>query len=189
MGGGSEGAAFGQSQAWGYRWPRPPLPTASASEAPPPSILQFSSTPSDTTVSDRVTVEYRIYSTAIQDSHWSERASHVIKNSAARLVTRIDRRHHIKPVLQQLHWLPVEQRIHYKVLLQVYRALNGLAPAYIAELLQEHVPCRELRSASQSFGCTTIPHDVRRQELPQGRSPALELSASQRAAVPIPSRF
>ena len=74
-----------------------------------------------------------------------------IQNSAARLVTGIDRRHHIKPVLQQLHWLPVEQRIHYKLLLQVYRALNGLAPAYIAELLQEHVPCRELRSASRNL--------------------------------------
>ncbi len=74
-----------------------------------------------------------------------------IQNSAARLVTRTDRRHHISPVLKQLHWLPVEQRVRYKLLLQVYRALNGLAPAYITDLLQEHIPCRALRSASRSL--------------------------------------
>ena len=47
----------------------------------------------------------------------------------------------------KLHWLPVEQRIQYKLLIQVYKALNGLAPEYIADLLQEYVPTRELRSA------------------------------------------
>ena len=102
-----------------------------------------------------------------------------VQNSAARHVTRIDRRHHIKPVLQQLHWLPVEQRIHYKLLLQVYRALNGLVPAYIAELLQETRPMQGATlGLAESFGCTTITHHVGRQELPRSRSPALELSAS-----------
>ena len=52
---------------FGLQVARSPLPIAPVSEASPPSILQFSSTPSDTAVSDRVTVEYRIYSTAIQD--------------------------------------------------------------------------------------------------------------------------
>ena len=46
-----------------------------------------------------------------------------------------------------LHWLPVEQRIQYKLLIQVYKALNGLAPEYITELLQAYVPTRTLRSA------------------------------------------
>ena len=53
----------------------------------------------------------------------------------------------IKPVLMNLHWLPVEQRIQYKLLIQVYKALNGLEPEYIADLLQEYVPTRSLRSA------------------------------------------
>ena len=57
---------------------------------------------------------------------------------AARVVTRTRIRDHIKPVLMNIHWLPVEQslRIQYKLLIQVYNALNGLAPEYIADLLQ-----------------------------------------------------
>uniref|UniRef100_A0A3Q3G3E6 Uncharacterized protein n=1 Tax=Labrus bergylta TaxID=56723 RepID=A0A3Q3G3E6_9LABR len=35
---------------------------------------------------------------------------------------------HISPVLRSLHWLPVCQRIDFKILLLVYRALNGLGP-------------------------------------------------------------
>ena len=69
------------------------------------------------------------------------------QNIAARVVTRTRIRDHIKPVLMNLHWLPVEQRIQYKLLIQVYKALNGLAPEYIADLLQEYVPTRSLRSA------------------------------------------
>ena len=63
------------------------------------------------------------------------------------MVTRTRIRDHIKPVLMNLHWLPVEQRIQYKLLIQVYNALNGLAPEYIADLLQEYVPTRAMRSA------------------------------------------
>ena len=69
------------------------------------------------------------------------------QNIAARVVTRTRIRDHITPVLMNLHWLPVEQRIQYKLLIQVYKALNGLAPEYITELLQAYVPTRTLRSA------------------------------------------
>ena len=72
---------------------------------------------------------------------------HKCQNIAARVVTHTRIRDHIKPVLMRLHWLPVEQRIQYKLLIQVYKALNGLVPEYIADLLQEYVPTRTLRSA------------------------------------------
>ena len=62
-------------------------------------------------------------------------------------ITRTQIRSHITPVLVNLHWLPVEQRIQYKPLIQVYKALNGLAPEYITDLLQAYVPTRTLRSA------------------------------------------
>ena len=55
-------------------------------------------------------------------------------------------RDHVTPVLMNLHWLPVEQRIQYKLLIQVYKALNGLAPEYITDLLQAYFPTRTLRS-------------------------------------------
>ena len=73
------------------------------------------------------------------------------QNIAARVVTRTRTRGHIKPVLMNLHWLPVEQRIQYKLLIQVYKALNGLAPEYIADLLHEYVPTRALRSAGANL--------------------------------------
>ena len=59
-----------------------------------------------------------------------------VQNSAARVVACVGAREHITPVLIDLHWLPVAQRIHYKILLLTFKALNGLAPAYLQDLLQ-----------------------------------------------------
>lgn len=39
----------------------------------------------------------------------------------------------------------IQSRIHFKILVLTYRALNGQAPAYIKELLHLYVPCRSLR--------------------------------------------
>ena len=58
-----------------------------------------------------------------------------VQNTAARVVTVTKKFDHITPVLIQLHWLPVHFRILFKVLLLVYKALNGMAPLYITELL------------------------------------------------------
>ena len=53
---------------------------------------------------------------------------------------------HVTPLLMQLHWLPVEQRIRYKVLLIIYKSLNNLVPNYLADLFQPYTPPRSLRS-------------------------------------------
>jgi len=74
-----------------------------------------------------------------------------VQNSAARLLTRTSRAEHITPVLEQLHWLPVKQRVVFKILLQVYRACNNLAPEYICELLHACAPTRALRSNSEGL--------------------------------------
>ena len=42
----------------------------------------------------------------------------------------------ITPLLRDLHWLPVRQRISFKILLIVYKALLGQTPTYISELLK-----------------------------------------------------
>ena len=74
-----------------------------------------------------------------------------VQNCAARLVTRTNRAEHITPVLEQLHWLPVKQRVIFKILLQVYRSLNNSAPEYICELLHARAPTRSLRSNSEGL--------------------------------------
>ncbi|KAL2095649.1 hypothetical protein ACEWY4_007797 [Coilia grayii] len=71
----------------------------------------------------------------------------LIQNSAARLLTKTRKMEHITPVLAELHWLPVYYRIDFKVLLLVFKAVNGLAPCYIADALSSYTPARALRSA------------------------------------------
>ena len=68
-----------------------------------------------------------------------------IQNSVARLLTHTPTRHHITPVLQNLHWLPVPQRIQFKILLLTHKALHNQAPSYLTDLLHRHNPPRSLR--------------------------------------------
>jgi len=42
-------------------------------------------------------------------------------------------RDHITPVLRQLHWLLVRQRVVFKIAGLVHQSLGGLAPAYLAD--------------------------------------------------------
>ncbi len=71
-------------------------------------------------------------------------------NAAARILTRTRKSEPITPVLRSLHWLPVTFRIGFKVLLLVYKSLNGLGPKYIADILTEYKPNRPLRSVGSS---------------------------------------
>ncbi|MBN3280878.1 STON1 protein, partial [Polyodon spathula] len=63
-----------------------------------------------------------------------------IQNSAAGVLTRVKSRCHITPVLSRLHWFPVTQRINFKMLLLTFKALHGLAPSYLSDLIRRHVP-------------------------------------------------
>jgi len=78
-------------------------------------------------------------------------------SSSARLVTEARRSEHMTPVLRDLHWLPVRQRITFKTTVLVYKCLHGMAPQY----LQMHcvptstVTSRRLRSAHS--GRLTVP--------------------------------
>ena len=72
----------------------------------------------------------------------------LIQNNAARLVKRSRKSEHVTPLMKDLHWLPVKQRIQYKVNLVTFKAINGLAPVYIQQLIQVYEPSRSLRSAA-----------------------------------------
>jgi hypothetical protein len=76
-----------------------------------------------------------------------------VQNAAARIVQRLPKSHSVTPVLKDLHWLKVDMRIKYKVLLMVYKALHGEAPVYIQDLLKLYEPTRSLRSANRSLLC------------------------------------
>ena len=75
----------------------------------------------------------------------------MVQNTAARIVKRTSRFEHITPVLKELHWLPVEYRIDFKILTHTYKALNGNSPSYIKDLLDLYQPKRALRSQDDSL--------------------------------------
>ena len=56
-----------------------------------------------------------------------------VQYAAARLLTGTRRRDHITPILQQLHWLPVRQRVEFKLAMLVFKTLLGLAPQYLVD--------------------------------------------------------
>ena len=58
-----------------------------------------------------------------------------LQNAAARLVSLTTRFSHITPALADLHWLPVRFRIRFKILIFVFRAIHGLAPSYLSDLI------------------------------------------------------
>ena len=58
----------------------------------------------------------------------------LLQNAAARLVSGACWRDHIiRPVLQQLHWPPVWQRMVFKVAGLVHQSLAEVTPAYLAD--------------------------------------------------------
>ena len=78
-----------------------------------------------------------------------------VLRSAARLIGRIPKFSHISSYMRDvLHWLPLKQRIEYRISTLVWRCMLGLAPAYLCELcsptLSSH-PFRSLRSTEQSL--------------------------------------
>ena len=73
-----------------------------------------------------------------------------VQNTAARIITRSSRYSHITPVLKELHWLPVQYRVKYKILTHTFKALHDQSPVYIRNMLEIYKPTRNLRSAQQS---------------------------------------
>ena len=58
-----------------------------------------------------------------------------IQNIACRRVCQVPKAVHITPYLENQHWLPIKQRIMFKVLLLAYRAYSGMAPGYLCDLV------------------------------------------------------
>ena len=81
------------------------------------------------------------------------RLQHVM-NCVAWLVSGAGKFEDITPVLRDLHWLPVEQHLKFKVLCLTYKALHSLAPQYLRETLTPYKPSRSLRSSDQELWCT-----------------------------------
>ena len=74
-------------------------------------------------------------------------------NAAARLIFSARKFDPVTPLLRDLHWLRMPERIEYRLAVLVYRCQHGLAPSYLAEELHRvaDIDSRlRLRSASTS---------------------------------------
>ena len=58
-----------------------------------------------------------------------------IQNQAARILPKTPRRDHITEVLIDLHWLRIEERIVYKLLILAF--IDRTAPLYLCELIEQ----------------------------------------------------
>ena len=70
----------------------------------------------------------------------------MILNMAAKVIVGARKFDHVTPILDALHWLPIRSRIAYKIILVTFKALHGLTPLYLTELVHKHCPSRCLRS-------------------------------------------
>ena len=71
------------------------------------------------------------------------------QNTLARVVTGSRSRTGSTPLLQGLHWLPVDYRIRYKISSLTYKILQQQQPTYLQPLLSRYIPSRSLRSGEQ----------------------------------------
>ena len=50
------------------------------------------------------------------------------------MISGIKLKDHITPILQDLHWLGVNLRISYKLMLYIYKSINGNSPSYLTQM-------------------------------------------------------
>lgn len=76
-----------------------------------------------------------------------------VLNAAARLINSARKFDHITPLLRDLHWLRIRERITFRVAVLAYRCLHDLGPSYLAAGFQRVADVdsrRHLRSASSA---------------------------------------
>ena len=72
------------------------------------------------------------------------------QNSLARVVHRASYRMSPSSLLEQLHWLPIDLRIAFKIATLTFKTLNLGQPEYLGNVIKRHIPGRALRSAIDS---------------------------------------
>ena len=92
-----------------------------------------------------------------------------VQNTAAQIVLQVPRQSPSQPLLEELHWLPVRQRIDYKLAILTYKIWNTSTTAYLSHHIRPRESTRHLRSsttpllhrpttrthfADRAFGCS-----------------------------------
>jgi len=73
-----------------------------------------------------------------------------VQNCAARLILNLRQRDHVTPALKQLHWLPIQARVQFKLYTLMHGIHNSHCPAYLSDafirsrLRQQEKDCNRL---------------------------------------------
>ena len=79
-----------------------------------------------------------------------------IQNTLACVVTNTSKFEHITPILKKLHWLPIKQRIDYKLCLLTYKTLQIQQPTYLYNSIS--FPSHSLSTRSSDSSVLSIPY-------------------------------
>ena len=59
-----------------------------------------------------------------------------VQNNVARVVCQSRCRTDARPLLRSLHWLPVRQRVTYKMATTTFKVMTSSTPEYLGDLIQ-----------------------------------------------------
>ena len=74
-----------------------------------------------------------------------------VQNGAARISAGLKKRDHITDTLRELRWLPVQERIVFKINLITFKTSNGAGLRYLEDTLKFYHRSRALRSSRDHF--------------------------------------
>src|SRR5207245_8086117 len=73
-----------------------------------------------------------------------------VQNALARVVVpSVKRFHHISPTLKMLHWLPIRERITFKIASLTFKTMLHKQSFYLHELIKPYQPPRPLRCSNK----------------------------------------
>ena len=74
-----------------------------------------------------------------------------VQNALCRIVCRLGRQAHVTPHMRELHWLPVEHRIIFKLNCLTFKAIQFNQPTYLSTLIKSSTLTRGNRLSVSSF--------------------------------------
>ena len=85
-----------------------------------------------------------------------------IQDIAAKIVTQSGKYDSSTAARKALHWLPIQQRIDFKVCTLVFRSLHGMAPGYLADLLKPEQSRKPGLRSQNTTGVLHVPFTRRK---------------------------
>jgi len=83
-----------------------------------------------------------------------------VQKAAVHLALNLWLRDHVTPGLQQLHWLPVEHRITFKLCMLMHLIYIGRAPRYMADPVQSIVESSRRPSLRSAVTANSVKHRI-----------------------------